>query len=124
MDANALLQILNATGVGSLPSSVQSAFTGKICFNTGLLKLSYSMLTIKASIALPINSENSFVRTTIGLLILALILLIIGVIFGLLTAYCASLSSRHKSTARTLNGVGTVILFLGAIFVLGGALAY
>uniref|UniRef100_H2YVG8 Uncharacterized protein n=1 Tax=Ciona savignyi TaxID=51511 RepID=H2YVG8_CIOSA len=124
MDSSSILQMMKAGGMGTLPASVQAMFTGKLCFKTGLFKFAYSILTIDAGVALPISSMDSFVRITIGLLFFSMLLIIVGVIFIIMSSCSDSMSHRRKAAARTYNGIGAVVLTFGAIFLLGGALAY
>uniref|UniRef100_H2YVH6 Uncharacterized protein n=1 Tax=Ciona savignyi TaxID=51511 RepID=H2YVH6_CIOSA len=115
---------MGAAGASSLPDSYQSMFTGAICFKTGLFKFSYSILSVEAALALPMSSMDSFVRVTIGLLFFSMLLIIVGVIFIIMSSCSDSMSHRRKAAARTYNVIGAVVLTFGAIFLLGGALAY
>ncbi|XP_078481554.1 uncharacterized protein LOC100185420 [Ciona intestinalis] len=122
MDTKHILAIASATV--QIPDYAKAMFNGKICFDTGLFKVSYSFMNMHSAIDLPANSMDSFLKITIGLFSFSLLLLLVGGILIILAVCSVSMSSQRKAIARMYNGIGAVVLFFGAIFILAGALAY
>nr|XP_026696607.1 uncharacterized protein LOC100185420 isoform X3 [Ciona intestinalis] len=122
MDAKHILAM--AAAIVQIPDSAKAMFNGKICFDTGLFKVSYSFMNMHSAVDLPANSMDAFLKITIGLFSFSLLLLLVGGILIILAVCSVSMSSQRKAIARMYNGIGAVVLFFGAIFILAGALAY
>ncbi|XP_078481576.1 uncharacterized protein LOC144742413 [Ciona intestinalis] len=122
MDAASMMQ--SAGGAAELPPSITKMMGGDICINTGLLQISFSFMQLQSAVGLPVNSMDSFVKVTIGLLAFSLLVLLFGAVLVGLSVCSVSMSSRRKVIARLYNGIGAIALFIAAIFILAGALAY
>nr|XP_002131840.1 uncharacterized protein LOC100185420 isoform X2 [Ciona intestinalis] len=122
MDTTSMMQ--SAGGAAELPPSITKMMNGDICFTTGLFQISFSFMQLHSAVGLPVNSMDSFVKVTIGLLAFSLLVLLFGAVLVGLSVCSVSMSSRRKVLARLYNGIGAIALFIAAIFILAGALAY